>query len=650
MSYLDLSDAVTRGDWRRLLDLYWSPGYPVLVGVARLLTGAGAGAEIAVVHAVNFLGFVAMLAGFEYLLRGVLAICVSRSPLSERWGEAIAYGLFAVLAFTMTPLELTTPDLFSDAAILFAFGALLRLQRAAESGARTAIVLGVALGLGALMKSFLIPWAFVCWVILGIAWRKNGVRHIAIAIVAWAVFVVPWSVALSIKAGRPTFGDAGRLTYGWFVNMVDAPSEGGVPPGARTLNTERILPGVGVPGDSPYADPMWADPSRFNLDIIPQFRLSDQLKTLKVFFVFYVQNFAPLLVLVLLVVAAPRGAQRESWRIGWPVYVAAAGGLLAYAMVLVTTRYVMPFVLVITLVLLATIPLARRLVPFKVAIGIAIPIALEVLLPESLPSLATSASIVGGILLAVLIPSLRRPVWMVAALIAFFVVRILLMPGISPGLALVGAILGSVVALALVRPPRLAVWTVIAILTGFVGRLTLASDTILVSAGTIALIVLYWRMAAVAVHDYRPMWFARRTYAALALILVAVLLFRAHSRFEQDRTALERAASPSWGNLQWNIAQDLAGRGIAPGTRIALIGPHAESYWARTARLHIVANVPRNRVAAFWDLPVAAQDSLLAKFRAAGATVAIATVGPQSRQPDSTWTPVKYRGWMRALR
>src|SRR5262249_54559927 len=158
--------------------------------------------------------------------------------------------------------------------------------------------------------------------------------------------------------------------------------------------------------------------------------------------------------------------------------------------------------------------------------------------------------------------------------------------------------------------------------------------------GAVALVLLYWRMAVVALRDYRPVWFAGRTYAALALILLAVLLFKVRSRFEQDRGALARAASPRWGNLQWNIAQDLAGHRIMPGTRIALIGPHAESYWARTARLHIVANVPRNRVAAFWDLPVATQDSLLAEFRAAGATVAIATIGPSSRQLDSTWTPV----------
>jgi hypothetical protein len=94
---------------------------------------------------------------------------------------------------------------------------------------------------------------------------------------------------------------------------------------------------------------------------------------------------------------------------------------------------------------------------------------------------------------------------------------------------------------------------------------------------------------------------------------------------------------------------DLASHGITPGTRIALIGPHAESYWARTARLHIVASVPSNRIGAFWMLSKAGQDSLLAEFAASGATVAIATLEVGGQAPDSSWTPVKYHGRIRRL-
>ena len=58
-----------------------------------------------------------------------------------------------------------------------------------------------------------------------------------------------------------------------------------------------------------------------------------------------------------------------------------------------------------------------------------------------------------------------------------------------------------------------------------------------------------------------------------------------------------------------------------------MIGPHADSYWARTGRLKIVASVPTPVVPAFWRLSRAGQDSLLAEFAAAGARVAIASSG-----------------------
>ena len=91
VSYLDLSDAIVTGHLSRLVNLYWSPLYPALIGVARLLTGAGPRTEVALVHAVNLGCFAAMLGAFEYMLIGILAlaasvprsICVIRSVSRE---------------------------------------------------------------------------------------------------------------------------------------------------------------------------------------------------------------------------------------------------------------------------------------------------------------------------------------------------------------------------------------------------------------------------------------------------------------------------------------------------------------------------------------------------------------------------------------
>jgi hypothetical protein len=605
MSYLDLSDAVVDGRWSMLVNLYWSPLYPLLVGVGRVVFGAGPQWEVLTLHAVNVACFIAMFAAFEYLLVGIsqLARTTRHSALGGSWGLIAAYTLFGIFALTMTPMELTTPDWLASAATLLAFGALLRLNGTSLNPRRDALVLGVALGLGALAKSFLVPWAVVCFVVLAIATRRRGASITLIAIAAWAVFVLPWSLALSIAAGRPTFGDAGRLTFAWYVNEQDPPSLQGVPIDARQPRTEAILRGVGVTGYAPGTDPMWFDPARWNGSLAPHWDLHDQLGTLKVFELFYIQNLAPLLFLVLVLAAAPPGSRRVAWSRGWVVFVPMAAGLGAYALVIVTARYIMAFLLAGTLTLLATVPIARRIRPAWAFVGIVIPLAIEAIQARTVSGLGIVTSIVGGTVAGMLLPVKRRWLWVLALIIATGFTRLMLPPSNRRDLIL----------------------------------------------GAACLVAAFWFLSRRAIVTRRPVRFAFRAQAALATVLAIVLLTRLGVRLNQDVAKLRLNATDSWNNVEWKVAQDLAANGLAPGTRIALIGPHAESYWARTARVHIAADVPPPVVNAFWQLSPALRDSLLDEFTSAGATVAIATVGPESGAPDSTWTPLRYHGWMRRL-
>ncbi len=606
VAYLDLSDAVVAGRWSGLVNLYWSPLYPLLVGLARIVTRASPAGEVPVMHAVNAAAFLATFAAYEYFLAPVLGIApeTRHAVLGGRWGRAVASGLFISVAFTLTPIELTTPDLLAAAATFAAFGALLRLRNSA-SDAAAAVVLGVSLGLGALAKSFMIPWAIVCFVALAVALRKSRVKPLVSAVVVWLIFVGPWTVLLSRAAGRLTFGDTGRLTYAWFVNNRDAPSLGGVPMGARTARTDAILPRSGVTGDAPGTDPMWFDPERWSGGLRPQFDLNDQMASLLKSGRFYVENLAPFLFLILLIAVAPAESRRDAWRRGWIVLVPAAAGMFGYAMVLVTARYFMPFALAGTLVLLATLPAPRRVRPLALLIGVAIPIGLLSIDDRSAVSLAVVVSIVGAMVAGATIPMRSTLLWALGVIVVAEVVHILL-PAAFPGVLLVGG------------------------------------------AGLAAGL---WGMSRAAIHRGRAVRFARGAMAACGLAAGLWLVYPFAQRLRKDDDALGRASASRWGNLSANIAADLAARGVGPGTRIAVIGPHADSYWARTGRLKIVASVPRPIVPTFWRLSRAGQDSLLAAFAAAGAQVAIASDGPDSTMPapDSSWTPVRYRGWIRPL-
>jgi len=631
ISYLDLSDAIVNRDWSRLVNLYWSPLYPALVGVARALTGGSATTEVQTMHVVNLVSFVAMFAAFDYMLMSVLELAARtrHSMLGGRWGVVGAYALFAFFSLTMLPQELTTPDLLSGFSMFAVFGALLRLRAGARHETRNAVVLGVVLGLGAFAKSFMVPWAAVCLVVLAVATRSRGMRATLISGGVWLAIVAPWTLRLSREAGRFTFGDTGRLTYVWYVNGQDAPSLGGVPPGARTARTDAILPGTGVTGPATGTDPMWFDPARWNTMLKPHWDAHQQLGTFATFQLFYVQSLTPLLFFILLVVTTPSGMRRDAWWNGWVVYVPAVAGTVAYSLVIVTARYVMPFVLAGMLTLLATLPRPRRMLPLLAVAGAILPVWLEAFSSETIYGL----TLVGAVIFAMAVGGramggggkkkgneaartslggspvrnpaspLLRVLWGIGVMVSFLIARILLPPS-APDIVRVGAVLA---------------------------------------------VVVFWFSARSAIRDHRAIRFAQGAASAMMLVLASVFALRLEIRIKQDLVALRRAASPRWGNVQQKIAADLATHGIVPGTRIALIGPHAESYWARAARVNIVANVPNNRTSAFWRLPSSARDSLLAEFAAAGATIAVASVGPDRAQPDSSWTPVRYRGWVRRL-
>jgi hypothetical protein len=425
------------------------------------------------------------------------------------------------------------------------------------------------------------------------------------AVIVWLIFVGPWTVLLSRAAGRLTIGDTGRLTYAWFVNNRDAPSLGGAPMGARTARTEAILPRSGVTGDAPGTDPMWFDPERWSGGLRPQFGLHDQVASLLTSGRFYVENLAPFLFLILLIAVAPAESRRGVWRRGWIVLVPAAAGMFGYAMVLVTARYVMPFVLAGTLVLLATLPAPRRVHPLALLIGVVIPIGLLSIDDRSAAALAVVVSIVGAMVAGAKIPMRSWLAWALGVIVVAEVVHILL-PAAFPGILLLG---GAALAAAL------------------------------------------WWTSRGAIHGGRPVRFTRGAMAACGLAAALWLLYPFAQRLRKDEDALGRASESRWGNLSANIAADLAAHGVGPGTRVAVIGPHADSYWARTGRLKIVASVPRPVVPMFWRLSRGGQDSLLTAFAASGAQVAIASVGPDSTMapPDSSWTPVRYRGWIRPL-
>ena len=151
-----------------------------------------------------------------------------------------------------------------------------------------------------------------------------------------------------------------------------------VPSGARTAATDAILPGVGATGVAQAPIRCGSIPARWNAMIAPHWNPHQQLGTFTTFQLFYVQSLTPLLFFVLLITTTPRGRRRDAWWNGWVVYVPAVAGIVAYSLVIVTARYVMPFVLAGTAHTArhaaAPAPHASHCTPL---LGVVVPIGLE---------------------------------------------------------------------------------------------------------------------------------------------------------------------------------------------------------------------------------------------------------------------------------
>jgi hypothetical protein len=114
------------------------------------------------------------------------------------------------------------PDALLLAFLLFALAALLK--HLATNHLRYAALMGLALGLAYLTKSFAFVFTFLCILTLiafRFLWQRQSVARITAAallvLVCFSIVAGPYIAALSHQKGRFDFGDSGNLNYVWFV-------------------------------------------------------------------------------------------------------------------------------------------------------------------------------------------------------------------------------------------------------------------------------------------------------------------------------------------------------------------------------------------------------------------------------------------------
>ncbi|MBV8894811.1 MAG: hypothetical protein JO266_23015 [Acidobacteria bacterium] len=412
ISYLDMGDAIIRGDWKMAINAYWSPLYPLLQGLAAWAIKPTPYWQFTVVHLVNFLIYLFALACFDILLRALAtggladgACEASSCPFSRRALPAIGYALFIWFSLDLITLGEVSPDMLMAGFVYLATWLLVMIAKQRAKRFWFAVLLGLVLGLGYLAKAPMFPLALVYMgasLLLVGNWRR-ALPFVLFEIIVFGIIVTPWVTALSRSKGRLTFGDSGRINYlvnvngaspSWYFQDVGTG-------GGHYLHTTRKI--FDHPRIFEFAtpikgtQPVWYDASYWAEGAVPRIHLRTELlrviNYVKAYTHMLLSTQAALLIgfVVLYCVGRRKGVSTEI-RACWPVWIPGLVGLAMYSLVVVEWRYVAVFFTLLWIGLFAGIRLPTESGPRNVARILTITIVFAIGAPMAFLAIRDSAS------------------------------------------------------------------------------------------------------------------------------------------------------------------------------------------------------------------------------------------------------------------
>ena len=224
VAYIEMGRALRTGNWWGLANLTYSPGYPILLGLAQAVLHTNPLNELQYLRVVNFICFVLGMIACEALLTMVRRDHIRADfgtdrPLPFPIIRALSYGMFLICALLLVRVRLMTPDMLILAILLLAATAILWIKEDPNGYARF-LVLGVILGVGYLVKSFMLPFSLAFFgvaALVGDSWKK-AVPRVATAVLMMLIVGAPLMGALSYRMHRFSYGELGGLAYGLWIS------------------------------------------------------------------------------------------------------------------------------------------------------------------------------------------------------------------------------------------------------------------------------------------------------------------------------------------------------------------------------------------------------------------------------------------------
>ncbi len=387
LSYLDLGSEALRSGPSALVNGLWSPGYPALLSLALALFHPAPRQEFPLVQFVNFCIFVLNLGAFHFFLRHWLSYADTFRPTSDQGSrDIVPFAFCTFLLFTLQDggLRAVNPDLCMAVIVFLVAGITCRLSLPGSSW-KHYVALGFALGLGYYVKAPMLPLGLILLGGLLLYPPSMHVRRprLLLSLSVFLLTAAPLVTFLSERVGHLSFGEAGKLNYGWHVNGLQMYAGWtGSDRGQALPLTYGLVPYAASTSDSPHlygspehaprrlmekplilefsspikgTFPLWYDPSYWYAGAKTRFNLRQQLAALKGTLQVYQENLlnspkTPFLggAIVLFLLAARKPGfpdfLRASWLVTWPLTA-----LLMYSFVHVERRYIAVFFVILWL-------------------------------------------------------------------------------------------------------------------------------------------------------------------------------------------------------------------------------------------------------------------------------------------------------------
>ncbi len=346
--YLEIGDAVRRGEWDALINHQWSPAYSVLMGLAQQILGVSRDNELASLKIVNFLILLFTMGMCDVFLASLRASVINGSRGNTesapfRLLSLVIYCAFLVAALIWIRVRLVSPDMLMLGYLLLALSLILRIKTNAH-GYANFVALGCVLGLAYLTKTYMFVYSGIVLVLAGLAMGdlKKAIPRMGLALIIMMVMSLPFIVSLSRDLGRFTYGEAGNYNYALFVASQGEPVN---PPAQLTAK-----PAVLLFEDTPHScfSP-GADIAKLFEGRRPRFDVTAQIKAVERNLLITVSD-SPWFFLTLILWnflqlkwAKPRLGSIFPLSDSLMLLGASLSGLLLFLLVLVEMRYVAPF-------------------------------------------------------------------------------------------------------------------------------------------------------------------------------------------------------------------------------------------------------------------------------------------------------------------